>query len=90
MKKNELIDEVAAQTGCSKATINRVFESIMNVTVAHLKSEGESLLPGIGKLERKTRPARMGRNPLTGEAVEIQERQAVTFKPSTALKGRIQ
>lgn len=90
MKKNELIEEVAARTGCSKATINRVFETMMDVTVEHLRTEGESLLPGIGKLECKVRPARQGRNPLTGEAIQLDERKVVKFKPAAALKGSVQ
>lgn len=90
MNKSELINEVSTRSGCSKATTARVFDAIMEVTVEHLKSEGESLLPGIGKLERKARPAREGRNPLTGETVQIEARNVVRFKPAAALKGNIQ
>lgn len=46
-------------------------------------------LPGIGKLVVVERAARMGRNPKTGEALEIPARKAVGFKPSGTLKGAI-
>jgi DNA-binding protein HU-beta len=90
MNKTEMIDTVSKNTGLTKKAVSEVFEGILAVTIQNLRSEGVSLLPGIGKLERKTRPARQGRNPQTGETVQIEERNVVKFKPSASLNGAVQ
>lgn len=90
MNKSEMIDTVSKNTGLTKKAVSEVFEGILAVTIQNLKSEGVSLLPGIGKLERKSRPARQGRNPQTGETVQIEARNVVRFKAAAALNGAVQ
>lgn len=90
MNKTEMIDTVSKNTGLTKKAVSEAFEGILAVTIQNLKSEGVSLLPGIGKLECKARPARQGRNPQTGETVQIQARNVVRFKTAASLNGAVQ
>lgn len=86
MNKQELISAVAEKVNFTKkdveTTINAVFEEISN----SLQSQVEVKVTGFGIFTTVTRAARSGRNPSTGEAIEIPETIAVKFKPSSVLK----
>ena len=90
MNKAQMVQEVSQRTGLPRKTVSEVFDGIMNVTVAHLRSDGSSLLPGLGKLEVAQREARLGRNPRTGESVTIAASKTVKFKPASSLKADVQ
>ena len=63
------------------ATLGAIIEAVAN---------GEEVsLPGFGKFKRKETPARPGRNPATGEAIQIAASSKVTFTPAKALKDRL-
>ena len=84
MNKAELINAIAAETDLSKTAIEHVLEAQGRVIASHLancdaNAEAEAVLPGLGKLKTTTRAARTGRNPQTGESIEIPERVAVKF-----------
>jgi len=67
------------------AVVADVFESV----VGHLKSGERVRINGLGILEVKDRPARMGRNPATGEAVQIAASRKVAFRVAKDLKSAI-
>lgn len=84
MNKAELIRAIASETGLLKATVENVLEAQGRIIASHLancdaNAEAEAVLPGLGKLKTTTRAARTGRNPQTGESIEIPERVAVNF-----------
>ena len=86
MNKQELVKKVAASTGLkaadAKAAVEAVFQAVKEAAVA-----GESTqLIGFGSFEVKERPARTGRNPKTGEAIEIPASKNLTFKAGKAIK----
>lgn len=76
--KSQLIEAVAGETGDSKAVVGRVLDSALRAIAGAEKVT----LTGFGTFLCVTRPPRQGRNPRTGEVIEIPERQVLTFKPS--------
>lgn len=90
MNKTEFISAVADETGIKKADTAKVIDAILAVTIRGLTANGEALLPGIGKLVRKERPARKGRNPKTGEVVDIPAGTSVKLRISAGLKASAQ
>ena len=53
------------------------------------KQVGKQLIPGFGTFQMKVRAARTGRNPRTGDPIQIPATKVVTFKPAAALKGKL-
>lgn len=89
MYKTSLIREIAVRTGLTQRNVEEVMNAFSDITAEAL-SKGESvILSGFGTFEPKNRSPRIGRNPHTGEAVEIPARIIPSFKPSQGLKERI-
>lgn len=90
MNQTELINEVATQTGLSKADTKRFFEAqadIVSKTLKKSKGEsGEVSLPGLGKFRVKKRAARQARNPQTGETIKVPAKRVPAFSITKALK----
>lgn len=89
MNKSELIGEIAEKTQGKRTEVERVLDALASVVLDELLGGGMIILPGLGKIESTQRGARPGRNPKTGETVEIPARKAVKFKPSAELKRSI-
>lgn len=94
MNKAELIAAIAADINLRKVVVESVLESAGRVIAQHFAAadagvDAEAVLPGLGKLKATTRAARTGRNPQTGEPVEIPERMAVKFSAGKALEDWI-
>ena len=94
MNKAELIAAIAADINLQKVVVESVLESAGRVIAQHFAAvdagvDAEAGLPGLGKLKATTRAARTGRNPQTGEPVEIPERMAVKFAVGKALEDTI-
>ena len=89
MKKVELVEAVAAKTGLTKADSTRAIDAVFaSITEALVKGDKVPLV-GFGTFGISSRKAREGRNPRTGDTVRIPARNAVTFKPGTALKDAV-
>ncbi len=86
MGKQELADKVAERTGASKADATRMVHSTLDVIEGQLQAGGEVALTGFGKFSVTNRPARMGRNPATGEALAIKASKTAKFTPGSGLK----
>jgi len=89
MKKSELIDALEAASGQSKASIGAVLDALPAVVVAALREHGAMTLPGLLKIEAKTRAARTMRNPATGEAIEKPAVVVPQAKPVKMLKDSV-
>ena len=92
MNQAELINAIAANinnTGTSKATIKFVLDTQAEIAQAELKAGNEVTLPGLGKLTVKARAARTGRNPATGEEMQIAAKQVPHFSAAKALKDAV-
>lgn len=89
MTKAELIKALSTKTGMGVAQTENVLARLADITAESILDGGEALIPGVGKLELKLRNARTGRNPKTGEEVEIPAKRAVKFKAAKALKDAV-
>ncbi|MCW5590448.1 MAG: HU family DNA-binding protein [Legionellales bacterium] len=90
MNKSELIDIISSSADISKAAANRALDAVLeNITNALSRDETVSLL-GFGTFTVKERPARQGRNPRTGETIEIKACKVPNFKAGKALKDAVQ
>lgn len=85
MNKTELINEVSKRTEVPKATVKKVVDTTFNVIADVLNWDGKVQLVGFGSFYVTTRKARKGRNPRTGEVIEIPARKAVRFRAGKQL-----
>ncbi len=89
MNKSELVEAVARHLGCGKAEGERALEAVTACVAVGLKAQGEVAIPGFGTFRRVMRKARTGRNPKTGEPLEIPASRSVGFRPGKALKENV-
>ena len=89
LTKAQLIRELAEKTNLAKKDIEMVMETLMNMAYKNVKSAGEFVIPGIGKLVKVHRKERMGRNPATGEAIKIPAKTVVKFRVAKAAKEAV-
>lgn len=89
MNKAELIDAVAAATELSKADATRAVDAIINQITGTLKRGDQVTLVGFGTFQVKARAARAGRNPQTGQTIQIAATNVPGFKAGKALKDAV-
>jgi DNA-binding protein HU-beta len=90
MTKAELIDAVATSAGVSKADAERTVQAFFDTVLETTKSgEDKVAWAGFGSFSTNTRPARTGRNPQTGEPVEIAASKVMKFTASSTLKSAL-
>ena len=90
MNKAELIATMAETSGVSKKDTEQVLNAFISTVQKTLKQDGKVQIPGFGSFEVRERAARSGRNPLTGEAIEIAAAKVPAFKAGKGLKNAIQ
>lgn len=88
MTKLELAKAVAAKTGFTQKDVKAVIEGIQDVTFATIKNEEVKLMDGV-TLFSKERAARIARNPMTGESVEVEAKNAPKCKFGKAIKDAV-
>jgi DNA-binding protein HU-beta len=89
MNKGELIDVVAGEAGLSKADATRAVEALLGAITKALKSGDQVSLVGFGTFVAKKRAAREGRNPRTGEMIQIPASVVPGFKAGKGLKDAV-
>ncbi len=90
MTKAELVDSIFERVGLSKKEAQDIIEIIFD-TIKQTFVEGESVkISGFGTFNVKKKTARRGRNPKTGEELEITPRKVITFRTSNQLKAIIE
>lgn len=90
MTKEEFVDAVAAQMGVSKRQAESVCEDVFDTIKSAVMLKGGFSWPGFGSLKCVKCAARKGRNPKTGEEIEIPEHNNVKFKAAQSFKQYIQ
>lgn len=75
--------------GVSKKEASEIWDKFTTLALDEVKNNGEFPLPGLGKLVRKERAARMGRNPMTGEQIQIPAKTVVKFRVAKAAKDAL-
>jgi DNA-binding protein HU-beta len=86
VNKSEMIDHIAQQADISKAAAGRALDAFVQGVHTSLKKGNAVTLVGLGTFAVTTRPARTGRNPRTGEAIQIKKSKAVRFRPGKSLR----
>ena len=89
MNKTELIASVANAAGVSKKDAERIVNATFDTIAAQMAAGERVQVSGFGIFETKQRQARVGRNPLTKEVIEIPASTLPTFKPAKALKDAV-
>lgn len=90
MTKKELVDTVAEKLNISSKSAENAVLTTMVAIMEGLSGSGIVTIPSFGTFSVAERAARKGRNPRTGEAVEIPAKKVVVFKPGKVLKETIQ
>ena len=86
MTRDEMVARVMRTAGLTKANVSRFYDGLVELVKKELASRGEFVLPGLGTLCVRVRKARQGRNPRTGEVIQIPRRKVVRFRAYSALR----
>lgn len=89
MTKSELLQALAEKLGKTRKEVSEMLEALVEMAYGETKKGGEFTIPGLGKLQKKHREARMGRNPATGEQIQIPAKTVVKFRVAKAAKDAI-
>jgi DNA-binding protein HU-beta len=89
MNKADLVNKLHDMLDCTKADAERAVEGLIDEITNTLKSGDEVSIAGLGIFSAKTRPARTGRNPRTGESIEVPAMRVPKFRPAKALKDAV-
>ena len=89
MSQSEVINHFAEKYELKRSQVKEIFEELSNLAVNEVKSNGEFVLPGFGKLVLSERKAREGRNPQTGETIQIPAKTALKFRIGKGLKDSV-
>jgi DNA-binding protein HU-beta len=86
MTKTQTIRHLADKVGVPRKTASQLLEELVNTAIRETKNSGQFVIPGIGKLVKAHRKARMGRNPQTGQPIKIPAKTVVRFRVAKACK----
>lgn len=89
MNNAELIEHVATEAGLEKAKARKAIEALVAAITTAAKGGDGVAMAGFGQFKVKDTPARQGRNPATGEAIEIAAARKLTFMPAKAIKDAL-
>ena len=89
MSQSEVINHFAEKFDLKRAQVKELFEELSNLASNEVKSNGEFVLPGFGKMVLSERKAREGRNPQTGETIQIPAKTALKFRLSKGIKDSV-
>jgi len=89
MKKAELIESIATSLGGSKSEATDALDAVLEAIVAGVKADGQTQIMGFGTFKISERAARMGRNPRTGEPIQIKASKSIRFTPAAPLKASL-
>lgn len=89
MTKSQLMAALAEKTGLAKKDVVALFDTVAEMAYSQVKSNGEFVLPGFGKMVKVNRKAREGRNPATGATITIPAKTVVKFRLAKAAKEAV-
>lgn len=89
MTKSETLQALAEKLGKTRKEVSEMVDALVALAYSETKKSGEFTIPGLGKLQKKHRAARMGRNPATGEQIQIAAKTVVKFRVAKAAKDSI-
>ena len=89
MTKTQVIRHMAEQMEVTPKQIGAFFDLLIETATTETRKNGEFTIPGLGKLVKAQRAARMGRNPATGEAIKIKASTTVKFRLAKSAKDAV-
>ena len=89
MTQSQIVQTLADKCEITKKVAKSMMDCLAQTAITEVKKNGMFVLPGIGRLVRVERNARMGRNPATGEAIKIPAKKVVKFRVAKAAKEAI-
>lgn len=89
MTKSQIMQVLTDKTGMAKKDVVSFIDALTDLAYSEVKANGEFTFPGVGKLVKKHRAARQGRNPATGETIQIPAKTVVKFRVAKAAKDAI-
>ena len=89
MTKTQLVRHIAEKHELSNKQAAAILEHLADTAIRETKKSGVFIIPGLGRLVKSNRKARMGRNPQTGEAIKIPAKTVVKFRVAKAAKDSI-
>ncbi|MEQ1946570.1 MAG: HU family DNA-binding protein [Bryobacteraceae bacterium] len=89
LTQSQFIKTLATKVGVANKVAKQFAEEYSALAIAETKKNGVAVLPGIGRLVRVDRKARLGRNPATGQAIKIPAKKVVKFRVAKAVKDAI-
>ncbi len=89
MTKSELLQGLADKLGKTRKEVSEMLEALVAMAYSETKKSGEFAIPGLGKLQKKHRAAREGRNPATGESIHIPAKTVIKFRVAKQAKDSI-
>jgi DNA-binding protein HU-beta len=89
MTQTQMVRELAETTGVNNKVAKQFITALSEMAVRETKKNGVFVIPGIGRLVRVERKARIGRNPATGETIKIPAKKVVKFRVAKAVKDAI-
>lgn len=89
MSKSQLLAYMSEKSGRTKKEVQEMLDLLAMTAYAEAKKSGEFTIPGLGKLVKKHRAARKGRNPATGAEIDIPAKTVVKFRVAKAAKDSI-
>jgi DNA-binding protein HU-beta len=89
LTKSQLMTAMSEAWGISKKEAEERYDTLVNLIYSEIGRAGEIMLPGLGKMAKKHRNARMGRNPATGESIHIPAKTVLKFSVNKAAKDSL-
>jgi DNA-binding protein HU-beta len=89
MTQTQLVKQLAEKSEVNNKTARLFVDTLAALAITEVKKNGVFVLPGIGRLVRVDRKARLGRNPATGESIKIPAKKVVKFRVAKAAKDAI-
>lgn len=89
MSKSQILASLSDSSGLSKKDVKNLMDKMTELAYGEVKKNGEFVLPGFGKLVKINRPARAGRNPATGQTIQIPAKTVLKFRVAKAAKDAL-
>lgn len=89
MSQSEVVNHFAEKFEMKRAQVKEIFEELGSLATEEVRKNGEFVLPGFGKLVLSERKAREGRNPQTGETIQIPAKTTLKFRLSKSMKDSV-
>jgi DNA-binding protein HU-beta len=89
MTQSEVINHFAEKFSLKRTQAKELFDELASLASNEVKDNGEFVLPGFGKLVRSERKAREGRNPATGDTIQIPAKTTLKFRVGKGMKDSI-